>query len=127
MTTPMPTALAYERLHENLAEAVPALGETVQAELNWWGDEPAPSHVLFAEVLAPYLTNRLANDDVAALAPAFAFLERMASDVDPRIQDVLRDTVLEHLRDEPEEHRERAVSAMGPSTLTHWRQLAGEP
>lgn len=49
MTTHSP--LAYDRLNENLAEAIPALVPALRAELEWWGREPGPSHVVFARVL----------------------------------------------------------------------------
>jgi hypothetical protein len=91
----MSASLAYERLNEAMVAAIPALENAYRTELDWWANEPVPSHVLFGELLNPYLSDRLAAADGDSLAAAFDFLERMAAHLDPRVQDVLRDTVLE--------------------------------
>ena len=120
----MSRQLAYERLNVDLVAAIPALSDVYRREVDWWGSQPIPSHVLFGEILNPYISSRLAASDSEALVPAFQFLERMAADVDPRVQDVLRDTVLEHLREEPPTHQLRAEDLMGPATSHHWHQLS---
>jgi hypothetical protein len=117
----MSTELSYERLNDEMVAAIPALKTAYRGEVDWWEHEPAPSHVLFGEILNPYLSDRLAAGGDDSLAVAFGFLERMAGDIDPRVQDVLRDTVLEHIRDEPSDLRYRATQVMGPATLTHWQ------
>jgi hypothetical protein len=121
----MSTELSYERLNDQMVDAIPTLDVAYQSELDWWDDEPAPSHVIFGQILNPYLTERLVAGDREALTEVFTFLERMASDVDPRIQDVLRDTVLEHIRDETSALRRLASDHMGPSTLVHWQEVTG--
>lgn len=62
-----------------------------------------------------------------ALAEIVDFLERMAEAPDRHVGEVLRDTVLEHVRDEPPHLVERAIRHMGPDTLVHWKKVAGCP
>jgi len=87
---------------------------------------PAPSHVLFGAVLNPQISRSLAARDEPTLARIFDFLERMAADSDSRVQDVLRDTVLEDVRDESSAGRETARQFMGPATIAHWPQLVSD-
>ena len=117
--------LTYLTMNDRLAMAVPAVADASAAEAAWWGGEGVPSHVFFGNVLNPYLSQILRGADEAALIELFHFLERLASNTDPRVQDVLRDTVLEHLRDEPEDHQARAERVMGTATGHHWRQVIG--
>ena len=116
----------YASLNEEMVAAVPALDEAYRAEVAWWKGEKPPCHVVFGNVLNPYISDRLAADDPDAVAIVFRFLELMAADSDERVRDVLRDTVLEHIRDESDIHRNRATRAMGPATFAHWQQIAGD-
>lgn len=122
----LPKPLAYDRLNDQMAEAIPEIANAYQEEMAWWDDEPAPSHVVFGVVLNPHISRTLATRDEPTLARIFDFLERMAADADSRVQDVLRDTVLEHMRDESSASRETARRFMGPATIVHWRQLVSD-
>lgn len=94
--------LTYETLTRTLVDAVPELGdrfETLRRE--WVGETPGP-HVVYGDLLNPYLLQLLASPDatteeVASLHRIFAFLERLARDDDPRIQEVVSTTVIERL------------------------------
>lgn len=106
---------SFARINEALVRAVPELRGKYAEETDAWGEEMGP-HVIYGDVLNPYLTDLLqAGDDPTAeeaLGRIFAFLERMLGDPDPEVSNVAATTVAEHLESDP--HLERARLFMGP-------------
>lgn len=102
----MPDGLTYEMLTRTLVEAVPELGERVETmRREWVGETPGP-HVVYGDLLNPYLLQLLASPEattgeVAPLHRIFALLERLARDGNPRVQEVVSTTVIERLGSDP--------------------------
>jgi hypothetical protein len=108
----------YEDVSDKLMEHVPELREAYEAELKWWGnDQPGP-HVVYGDVLNPYIDRLLQSGDQAALRRVFAFLEILSCCEDQRVQELVAVTVCEHLGDDEERLRD-ARRFMGPATLKH--------
>jgi len=103
----------FRRVNEALVHALPELRPRYEEETEAWGGEMGP-HVIYADVLNPYMTDLLQSADDpatgAALSRVFAFLEMLAEDSDPEATT----TVAEHLESEPE-LLDRARRFMGPS------------
>lgn len=119
--------LDYGRLNEALVAALPELREAYDAEVAQWRGEPVPTHCMFGFVLDPYLSRVLAEEDEASVSRVFEFLERMALSPDSDVVDVLSDTVLEHLRDEPQPCIGFALDYLGTATARRWRRLVEPP
>ena len=84
----------YDNVVEALMEAVPELRVGYEAECRQWGDEPPGPHVIFGDVLNPYLLNLLSSDrQDAALRQVFQFLEHLANHEDIHIQELVAVTV----------------------------------
>lgn len=107
---------SFRRVNQALVEALPELRPRYEEETEAWGEEMGP-HVIYADVLNPYLTDLLQSADDsstgAALGRAFAFLETLAQDADPEAANVATTTVAEHLESD-RESLDRARPFMGP-------------
>jgi hypothetical protein len=112
----------YDNVVGALLEAVPELRAGYEAECRQWGDEPLGPHVIFGDVLNPYLLDLLgaARPD-AKLRRVFQFLERLANHEDIHIQELVAVTVCERLGDDPK-ILNRAHKYMGART----RQFSDE-
>lgn len=98
----MTTDLRYETLTQDLVDAVPEIAERYRTLRRDWGDETPGPHVVFGDVLNPYLLELLTKRDLSVehdrvLRRIFAFLEELARDDDDRVQGVVSTTVVERL------------------------------
>jgi hypothetical protein len=114
----------FRRVNEALVKALPELRSRYEEETEAWGEEMGP-HVIYADVLNPYLTELLQSPGdprtSAALSRVFAFLETLAEDADPEAANVATTTVAEHLESEPE-LLDRARPFMAPSMAAATRK-----
>lgn len=99
-------APAFDSLDRLLVDAVPELKAQHDGLLREWGTEAPGPHVVFGDVLNPYLLELLATEASAAihasaLRRVFAFLERLARDGDDPVRAVVAATVCERLGDNP--------------------------
>jgi hypothetical protein len=112
----------YDNVVDALLEAVPELRAGYEAECRHGVDEPLGPHVIFGDVLNPYLLGLLGADRPdAKLRRVFQFLERLANHEDIHIQELVAVTVCERLGDDPKLLR-RAHEYMGART----RQFSDE-
>ena len=96
----------YETLGRQLVDAVPELTEAYATLGRTWDDEAPGPHIVFGDVLNPYLLALLESPELAAehaeiVARIFDLLERMARHDDPLVREVVSATVAERLGDEP--------------------------
>ena len=99
-----------------MLRVIPDLREACDGLVEWYGGDVPGPHVVFGDVLDPYLVELLTADrQDAALVAAFSLLEEMATSTDVAVQEVLATTVLERLGDD-RAILERARRYMGPAT-----------
>jgi hypothetical protein len=111
-----PSEIDYTNVAEALVEAVPDLRGRYEEEHRWWGDEKPGPHIIFGDVLTPYLIDLLDSErQEGKLRQVFAFLELLASHADIHIQELVAVTVCERLGD-CQEHLRKAYKFMGPRT-----------
>jgi hypothetical protein len=116
------TQIHYDNVVEVLVEAVPALRACYEAERRQWGDESPGPHVIFGDVLNPYLFDLLHSDrQDDELHEVFQFLELLANHEDIHLQELVAVTVCERLGDDPATLH-RAYKYMGTRT----RQFSDE-
>jgi hypothetical protein len=89
----------------------------------WGGEEPGP-HVVYGDVLVPFISTTLARVSAAELAPVMDFLEELSTSADSDTLDVVVTSVLEALLDDPQ--RARFEDAMGPRTRKLWGRLKAD-
>ena len=111
----------YADLNRELLERVPEIFQGyAQLKAMWDGDEPGP-HILYEDLLVPFLTTLLSTGGEIALVTVFAFLEELAESNDQEVRNVLGASVLEGLSQLPTIWA-TARQYMGPST----KQLADD-
>jgi len=110
-------------LTRRLLNAIPELTDAYKELLAWWGGGEEPGqHVIFGDVLNPFLLGLLesmSNEEL--LIRVFNLLDTMAIDEDIRVKEVVVVTVLERLGDD-KVLLERARLYMKPNT----RKLSDE-
>lgn len=113
--------MKYGDLNRALLTQFPELAvEHAKLKRIWGEEEPGP-HVVFGDVLTPYLIDLLdSQQSESSVAEAFRFLEGLLTEEDPEITAVVGGSVLERLNDK-RRWREKSREFMGPLT----RQLAG--
>lgn len=94
--------LRYGDLGAKLIEEIPELEDAYRKLLDWWGEETPGPHIIYGDVLTPYIIRALESDDPAAIRKAFELLETLIADEDVHVQEVAVVTVLEQLQDNEE-------------------------
>jgi hypothetical protein len=105
----------YEQAEAKLVEHLPELSARVAAERKWWGDEAPGAHVLYGDILNPYIVELLESENKPALKRVFDFLEELSRASDFRLRELVTVTVCEFLGTD-RRRLERAKSFMGPAT-----------
>jgi hypothetical protein len=108
--------IAYGNLNSQLLERLPQLRERYTAVQQLWHDEEPGPHVVYGDVLVPYLIETLTEaPEDPGLTTAFEFLEELLARGDNSTRDVVGGSVLEDLYDAPAA-RANAGRHMGPFT-----------
>ncbi|HAJ64268.1 MAG TPA: hypothetical protein DCP31_37725 [Cyanobacteria bacterium UBA8543] len=95
--------IKLNNLGDKLVEAIPELQPQYLAELEWWGEDKPGVHIIFGDILNPYLISIINTDyQQESLIRIFDFLEKLANHENKQIQEVVALTVCERLGDEPE-------------------------
>lgn len=123
--------MTYERLVDVLLKRVPEIRIEYQREARAWKGEKPGQHIVFADVLVPFILTLLrSGKGKALLGRIFALLEDMATHPDEDVRDVVGDSVGEAFWG----HDELSVKAsrlMGPETskiiATAWDMRFGAP
>ena len=114
--------LIYETASEKLIEFVPELNEAYRRELDWWGSETPGPHVIYEDILNPYVDRLLESADDAALRRVFNFIELLATAEDAR-----RTILLPSPSSNPSRRNvlrtRQARQYMGPATRTILRNV----
>lgn len=114
--------LTYANVAEALIEAVPDLRERYVEERRWWAEEKPGPHIIFGDILNPYLIDLLdAGGNDEKLCKVFQFLECLAKHDDVRIQELVAITVCERLG-KRRDRLKKAHKFMG----AHTRQFSEE-
>ncbi|CBN54228.1 MULTISPECIES: DUF7674 family protein [Kamptonema] len=114
--------LKFENIGEKLVEVVPELRQSYELELKWWGNEQPGPHIIFGDLLNPYLISLLESHNQPILKQIFTFLEQLANHEDIKVQEVVAVTVCERLGDNPE-WLSKVRQYMGKTTLQFSQEI----
>jgi hypothetical protein len=106
----------YDNIVPMLISSVPELAKAYEAEARWWGGETPGPHIVYGDVLNPYIDRSLDDRDDAALHRVFDLVETLAMSDDVHVQEVVAFTICEHLREDPR-RLQLAERYMGVTTL----------
>lgn len=115
------SAMKYEDVSNALVALLPELEPGYRNLGGGSGDEPGP-HVVFGNLLGPYLEHLLDTNDETRLNAVFAFLESLSSSPEVSIQEIVWATVCENLLVD-DDRLEKARGFMGPMTLKLSRDI----
>jgi hypothetical protein len=116
---PAPT---YESISALLIKEFFALAPEYRFTLQRWRGEAPGAHIIYGDILLPYLLSRVRLGDVHTLKRIFDFLETLAQSVDVRVLGVVAFSVCEPLlRDVGALRITRRC--MGPATLRILEEL----
>ena len=102
----------------------PLVDGYLAAKRLWGGDEPGP-HVVFGDVLVPFIRTALSGSvDQEQITAVAHFLEDLSGRADNDVLDVVVTSVLEPLLGDP--GVQVLESAMGPRTLRLWKRLVAD-
>ncbi|MBQ9748116.1 MAG: hypothetical protein IJV98_04960 [Clostridia bacterium] len=110
--------ITYEELNAKLILAnVPMMYERVEWLISFWETENIPPHSLLEDTFNPCLRELLSREENEELVrQIFAFYERLASEGDDGVRNLLQIKLLPPLRRSAQVY-ERALSFMLPETL----------
>lgn len=91
------SGIPYDKVVEQLAAAIPELGERLERERHWWGATAPPPHIVIGDLLTPYVLECEALGQESKLLNALHFLERLAASDDVRVQELAAFSFLERL------------------------------
>ena len=90
--------LEYDRLSEQLIKVVPEIRIPYETELRVWRTDVPGQHIIFGDLLAPFLVAELERGKrKKLLRRIFDLLEEMATDPDVLVQEVAQQAVLSNL------------------------------
>ena len=109
-------SINYGNVVRRMLQAIPEVHPFYEKEIEWSGEEEPGPHIVFGDVLNPYLIDLLKQDNQEEeLERIFSFFEEMAVSSDIKVQEVLAVTVMERLGDDPTVLK-KAEKYMGPKT-----------
>ena len=110
-----PVSVRYEDVSVALTTHLQELREAYETEQQWWSGETPGPHVIYGNVLNPYIERLIEAGDEAALRRVFAFVELLSNSDDVRVQEVVAVTICERLGSD-ENRLMQAKRLMGPAT-----------
>lgn len=93
--------IIVDHLNDYLIEFVPELKSAYEDELNDWVDEIPGAHIVYADLLVPYLTKLFAQESKEnRIREIFGFLEKLSVYGSSDVGDVVALSVLDPLRNQ---------------------------
>ena len=80
-----------------LIKNIPGLKPLYEAEVVWQEGDDTGSHVVFEDVLIPYIINSAKKKDTGELKKCFEFIEKLLCNNDEYVNEVVEFSVLEDL------------------------------
>ena len=115
--------VTYENMNQRLVEVLPERQEAYEGLLEWWGDEEPGQHVVYGDLINPWLFDLLDEPiDEELFGRIFGLMEELANHEERHVREVVVVTILEYLLHDDAKH-ERARAYMGPTTLNYSRQV----
>lgn len=115
--------VSYESMSDALVQQLPELSGQYNELLGWWGDEKPAPHVVYGNVLNPYIEQVTRSHDVDALSRAFKLIERLSVSSDTRVRDVVAATICDFIVSNRTIFNQTRL-VMGPSTRRQCEEVA---
>lgn len=84
-------------LNLRLLENFPILESAYREETEWQESDDTGSHVVYGDVFAPYIIEKIKQNDMKELANCFRFIEKLLEENDSYIENVISCSVIESI------------------------------
>lgn len=113
--------MTSKELNLKLVRAIPGIAPSYQQEVEWQEGDETGSHVVYEDVLAPYIPQAAGAGDRDGLDEIFGFIEQLLETGDGYAEEVVALSVLEALGQE-----EKIRNACLPFMKTKTKKLFSE-
>lgn len=105
--------MTSKELNRMLLHSVPEITPFFLEEVSWQDGEETGSHIVFSDILVPYLSHLVRESNTSALQSIFHLIESLLCAKDPYADEVITLSFLDSLSEDP-------------SLLQYCRQFFGE-
>lgn len=116
------SALTSKELNESLIRSFPSLLTRYNEEVEWQEGDDTGSHIVFGDVLVPYIKACIAEERRQELVAVFRYMETLLQQRDKYVDEVVAFSVLEGLIDQMK-HKPEVLSLLGPEAQTLLSEL----
>lgn len=107
--------LEYTKLANIVLTLVPDLKKSMKEEAHWWGKDQPPQHVLFGDIILPFMIQAIKNhEDVERFRPLFEMFDMMATHPDMKVRSLVEATICPSICSD-EVALQRTHRLMGPA------------
>ena len=114
--------MTSKELNMKLIEYMPEIKERYLDEVTWQEQDETGSHIVFGDVLVPYIFDKAVEDDFQSLKKIFEVLEKILSLGDDYANEVITLSVLESIFYKKTLH-EKIIKYMGDNTKKTFKTL----
>ncbi len=117
--------MTSKELNLQLIKYIPEIKELYDDEVAWQEQDDTGSHIVFGDVLVPYILEKTAEKDINSLNTIFEGIERLLKLKDDYADEVITLSVLERIFEE-EALADRIYKYMGEYTQKAFNRLGVE-
>jgi len=117
--------MTSKELNLKLIQNIPEVKEKYIEETSWQDGNDTGSHVVFADVLVPYIKEQLLKDNAEIVARIFDFIEDLLGLDDEYANEVIALSVIESLMFESEVEDKMVFKYAKPKTLKLVQEITG--
>lgn len=114
--------MTSKELNESLIRSFPSLLTRYNEEVEWQEGDDTGSHIVFGDVLVPYIKACIAEERRHELVAVFRYMETLLQQRDKYVDEVVAFSVLEGLIDQMK-HKPEVLSLLGPEAQTLLSEL----
>ena len=89
--------MANRELNRKLIAAFPELEDHYLEEIQWQDGDETGAHVVYGDVLKPYLLHHITTKNKDVVQKILAFIEKSLSENDPLLNEIIAFSVLESI------------------------------
>ncbi len=108
--------MTSKELNLKLLEKIPKIKELYEAEVSWQEGNETGSHIVFEDVLVPFIKEQLKNGNEVMLREVFVFIEELLIQKDEYASEVVEFSVIESLTFDEEIKSREYMKYLGANT-----------
>lgn len=114
--------ITFDNMSDTLLDKFPELKTSYAEERKFWDDEEPGPHIVYGDILMPFIRKLIDDGDEKKLQEVFNFLEKVSNNNDVKVQEVICVTVCEYLSGH-DDLLSKTKKFMGPKTIQFAREI----